>query len=197
MIEALLIAVAPPAEPVAQAAAPDCSYDLEAMLKLDQKAFDQTLPDGGWRGLYKRGCYAEAAELIREWRHAKRDHASILYTHEGQMRAFAGQTDQAVALLRLTYKPLDEDAKFGWNFCMDGTIAFLERDQKGLNKAIERLKSVPKSEAEMVYADGTPVKMKWPPNLDVLEALERCWDRSFAEAYRNEECRRVEDRSLN
>lgn len=110
---ALLLAAAQPAEP---APAPDCSYDLEAMLALDRKAFDQTLPDGGWRSLYERGCYAEAAELIRAWRHEKRDHASILYTHEGQMRAYAGQIDEAIALLLLTYKPMDRDARFGWNF---------------------------------------------------------------------------------
>lgn len=192
---ALLLAAAQPAEP---APAPDCSYDLEAMLALDRNAFDQTLPGGGWRGLHERGCYAEAAELIRAWRHEKRDHASILYTHEGQMRAYAGQTEQAIALLRLTYKPMDEDANFGWNFYMDGTIAFLDRDREALTTAIQRLKQVPKLEARVVYADGTPAKIKWPPNLDVLEALERCWERPFAEAYGVDgECRRPEDRSFN
>ena len=179
---ALLLAAAQPADP---SPAPDCSYDLEAMLALDRNAFDQTLPDGGWRDLYERGCYAEAAELIRAWRHEKRDHASILYTHEGQMRAYAGQTEQAIALLRLTYKPVDRDARFGWNFYMDGTIAFLERDREGLDTAIARLQAVPQPQgsARMVDAQGNPVEIIWPPNMNVLRAFEKCWERTYREAF--------------
>lgn len=194
---ALLLAAAQPMQTAEPAPAPDCSYDLEAMLALDRKAFDQTLPDGGWRRLYERGCYAEAAELIREWRHEKRDHASILYTHEGQMRANAGQTGQAIDLLKLVYKAADQDAA-GWNFFMDGTIAFLERDRVALKTAIERLKAIPKpTSLKAVREDGTPIKIKWPLNLDVLEAFERCWDRSYAEASAAEgDCRRPEDRTV-
>ncbi|MDR7193754.1 hypothetical protein [Luteimonas terrae] len=29
----------------------DCSVDREAMLALDEPAFDQSMPDGGWRRL--------------------------------------------------------------------------------------------------------------------------------------------------
>ncbi|MEL6529931.1 MAG: hypothetical protein AAFQ27_08205 [Pseudomonadota bacterium] len=192
---ALLLALAQP-EP-STSDAPDCSYDLDAMLVLDRQAFDQVLPDGGWRSLYNDGCFAEAAELIREWRHEKRDHASILYTHEGQMRAYAGQNEQAVALLQLTYKPADRDAA-GWNFYMDGTIAFLKRDREALGKAIERLKVVPKpASLRAVGTDGKPIKVKWPLNLDVLEAFDRCWDRSFAEASATDgDCRSPEDRTV-
>jgi hypothetical protein len=182
---ALLLAAAQPAEP---APAPDCSYDLEAMLALDRKAFDQTLPDGGWRSLYERGCYAEAAELIRTWRHDKRDHARMLYTHEGQMRAYAGQTEQAIALLELTYKAMDEDGDFGWNFYMDGTIAFLERDRKALDTAIARLEAVPRPQQSprMVDAQGKSVEIIWPPNMNVLRAFERCWERTYLEAFEKE-----------
>ncbi len=194
MIDTLLILLAA-AQSVAPAeeVEPDCAYDLEAMLELSREEFDQTLPDGGWRELYERGCYAEAAELIHEWRHEKRDHASILYTHEGQLRAYAGQTDAAIALLKLTYKPLDEDANFGWNHYMDGTIAFLERDREGLMTAMERLKAIPARDAQIVDIHGNPVEIAWPPNLDVLEAFERCWKNSFAEAYGSEVCRNRED----
>ncbi|MBI1403494.1 MAG: hypothetical protein GC147_09790 [Porphyrobacter sp.] len=192
---ALLLAAAQPAEP---APAPDCSYDLEAMLALDRQAFDQTLPDGGWRGLYERGCYAEAAELIRAWRHEKRDHTQMLYTHEGQMRAYAGQTDEAIALLRLAYKPSHQD-RAGWNFYIDGTIAFLGRDREALRFAIERLKGVPAPSAiRAVRADGSPVKVKWPLNLDILEAFERCWERTYTQATASDgECRRPEDVTIS
>ena len=185
MLPALLLAAADPAPQVAE---PDCEYELSEMLALDFKGFDQTLPDGGWRSLYERGCYEEAAELIREWRHEKRDHKSILYTHEGQMRAYAGQTEQAIALLRLTYKPMDEDAGFGWNFYMDGTIAFLTGDREAFDTAIARLRAIPDRTATMVDADGNPIQMKWPPNLHVLEAFDRCWGRSYAEANLSPEC---------
>lgn len=186
MIEALLLAAA---QPEASSPQPDCSYDLEAMLALSRDEFDQTLPDGGWRGLYKRGCFIEAAELIREWRHKKRDHSSILYTHEGQMRAYAGQTEQAITLLRLTYKPMDDDANFGWNFYMDGTIAFLERDRAAFERAKQRLEGIGGKPTAMVYADGRPAHdFKWPPNLHVLEAFERCWGKSYAEAYSGPAC---------
>ncbi|MDJ0641880.1 MAG: hypothetical protein QNJ15_03600 [Erythrobacter sp.] len=193
MFVALLLIVSEPVDLVAEAH--DCSYDLEAMLELDRIAFDQDL-DGGWRLLFNRGCHVEAAELIREWRHEKRDHASILYTHEGQMRAYAGQDREAVALLRLTYKPSDQDVS-GWNFYMDGTIAFLERNRKALLRAIERLKAVPSPNTRMVLADGSEAKIKWPLNLDVLEAFERCWERTYAEATAPEgECRRPADRTV-
>ncbi|MGB3469504.1 MAG: hypothetical protein WBA51_01620 [Erythrobacter sp.] len=186
MLASLLLAAALPASPP-EAPTPDCSYDLEAMLELDRDAFDQDM-DGGWRVLYDRGCYAEAAELIREWRHEKRDHEQMLYTHEGQMRGYAGQTQRAIALLRLNYKPMDQDAGFGWNFYMDGTIAFLERDREGLATAIERLKTIPKPSTQAVYADGSPANIRWPPNLHVLKGLERCWDKSFAEASISKQC---------
>ncbi len=194
MIEALLLAAARPAEP----SVPDCTYDLEEMLELDRHQFDQTPPDGGWRALYERGCYAEAAELIREWRHEKRDHASILYTHEGQMRAYAGQTEEAIALLKLSYKSADSDVA-GWNHYIDGTIAFLNRDREALRKAIDRLKAIPApSSLRAVREDGSAVKIKWPLNLDILEAFERCWERTYLEAEAsNRECRRPEDRTIN
>jgi hypothetical protein len=183
---ALLLAAAQPAEP---APAPDCSYDLEAMLALDRDAFDQDL-QGGWRPLsMKEGCEIAAAELIREWRHTKREHASILYWHEGQMRAFGGQTDEAIALFRLTYKPAEEDADFGWNHYVSGTIAFLEGDREQLDAAIARLKTIPEAESSsFTLPDGTVVKMSWPPNLNVLEAFERCWGKTYKEAYGTEAC---------
>ncbi len=56
----------------------DCSYDLDAMLALDQQQFDQDLK-GGSRALSSKGCHSQAAELIREWRFHKRSHENILY----------------------------------------------------------------------------------------------------------------------
>lgn len=168
---------------------PDCSYDLDAMLALDQQAFDQDM-DGGWRPLGQRdGCEAAAAELIREWRHAKRAHGSILYWHEGQMRAFAGQTEQAIALFQLTYKPPEEDADFGWNHYVSGSIAFLTRDRERLGRSIEALRTVPEPEdTSFTTPDGVVIQMDWPPNLNVLEAFDHCWEKTYREAYGTPEC---------
>ena len=183
MIEALLLTAAQPAEP----AQPDCTYDLVAMLELDRKAFDQDIPNGGWRGLSNNGCHEEAAELIREWRHEKRDHEGILYWHEGQMRAYAGQTKEAIALFELTYNPPEFDADFGWNHYVSGTIAFLRRDKDALSAAIDRLSGIPEpSDNSFARSDGTVVKMQWPPNMNVLRGFEQCWDQPYARAYGGE-----------
>ena len=164
--------------------APDCSYDLDAMLALDRNAFDQDIPSGGWRGLSNAGCYEEAAELIRAWRHEKRDHASILYWHEGQMRAFAGQTDQAIALFELTRSSIDDDADFGWNHYVDGTIAFLRGDREGLDRTMARLAMMPEpSDNSFTRADGTVIRMSWPPNMNVLKSFDACWGRPYKDAY--------------
>ena len=184
MIEALLLAAAQPTAPEPAPQTPDCSYDLDAMLALDRNGFDQDIPDGGWRGFSKAGCYEEAAELIRAWRHEKRDHASILYWHEGQMRAYAGQTKQAIALFKLTYDSQDKDAGFGWNHYVDGTIAFLSGDRDRLDTAIERLKTVPEPEnLSFTRPDGSTVTMSWPPNLNVLEGFVKCWGETYKVAY--------------
>ena len=159
------------------------------MLELDQQAFDQDM-NGGWRPLgQKEGCEVAAAELIREWRHEKRAHGSILYWHEGQMRASAGQTTQAIALFELTRKSQDFDADFGWNHYVDGTIAFLRGNKDALMRSMERLKAVPEpTNNTFTRPDGTVIKMSWPPNLNVLKAFERCWGKSYAEAYGTMAC---------
>ncbi|MEM1196764.1 MAG: hypothetical protein AAGH57_11720 [Pseudomonadota bacterium] len=188
MMAALLLAAAqadvPPETPD-----PDCSYDLDAMLALDQDAFDQDM-DGGWRPLGQiDGCEEAAAELIRTWRHKKRNHSSILYWHEGQMRAYAGQTSQAIALFELTRSSQDEDANFGWNHYVDGTIAFLRGHRRGLDRAIERLAAVPEPDQNrLINPDGTVVQIRWPPNINVLKRFEACWGQPYAQAYGSSDC---------
>lgn len=188
MLLALILAATDPAPEVAHP--PDCSYDLDAMLALDRDAFDQDM-EGGWRVLaMKDGCEIAAAELIREWRHEKRDHSTILYWHEGQMRAFGGQTSEALDLFQLTYKPPEFDADFGWNHYVSGTIAFLLRDREHLRRSITALEAVPRPDSlTMTRADGTTFEMAWPPNLDVLKAFDKCWDKTYSEAYATAQCR--------
>ena len=189
MLLTLLLAASEPID-IDPVEAPDCSYDLAAMLALDRQAFDQD-KGGGWRPLSnKQGCEIAAAELIRVWRYEKRDHASILYWHEGQMRASGGQIEEAIALFNRSYVAPELDTEFGWNHYVSGSIAFLERDRERLRSSIERLKEVPSPQnISFTRPDGTVIELDWPPNLKVLQAFERCWESSYEEAYSSAQCR--------
>ena len=161
----------------------DCSYDLDAMLALDQQQFDQD-QKGGWRTLSSKGCHSEAAELIREWRFHKRSHENILYWHKAQLRAFAGQTQQAIDLFSLTYEPgnLEEFGwthDSGWNHYVTGTIAYLYKDRKILNVSVERYKALELKKRAKQELD----QEQWPVNLRILIAFQKCFGKSYEEGY--------------
>ena len=172
---ALLAAQAAPSSP--------CQYDRARLLALDQNAFDQDMT-GGWRKLEEDGCEAEAADLVRDWRIAHNARDSILFWHEGQLRADLGQTEKAIALFRQSYKSVKQDHGMGWNFYVDGTIAFLRRDHAAFDAAKTKLAALPRP-ANFTFEgpDGKPVPVKWPLNMNVLEGLSRCWDKSYKIAY--------------
>jgi hypothetical protein len=172
---ALLAAQAAPSSP--------CQYDRARLLALDQNAFDQDM-SGGWRKLEEDGCEAEAADLVRDWRVAHNARDSILFWHEGQLRADLGQTEKAIALFRQSYKSVKQDHGMGWNFYVDGTIAFLRRDHAAFDAAKTKLAALPRP-ANFTFEgpDGKPVSVKWPLNMNVLEGLNRCWDKSYKIAY--------------
>jgi hypothetical protein len=67
--------------------------------RLKEAQFDQDIA-GGWRALANRaGCGLAAAALLRDYRKAHRNGAGLLVWHEAQLRAFAGQSRQAAALM--------------------------------------------------------------------------------------------------
>jgi hypothetical protein len=99
-----------------------CAFDRAKMLALDEREFDQDFT-GGWRTLEREECWLIAADLIRDYRIAKSPNSKILFWHEGQMRAFAGQTEPAILLFETTREPVTSDS-FGWNLYVDATIAF-------------------------------------------------------------------------
>ncbi|KAB7770588.1 hypothetical protein CKY51_04490 [Xanthomonas maliensis] len=178
----------------------DCSYDHAAMLALDENAFDQDM-QGGWRVVADRpGCALAAAELLRDYRQAHAITGGIVTWHEGQMRAQAGQSAQAIALFDQARKPAEQDLA-GWNPYVDATIAFLKRDRAGLQAARARLAAVPYPAGEgmpplkdgvIVWPaeSGRPeISMRWPPNLDVVDGLRTCYEESYAVAYGSERCR--------
>jgi len=174
MIHALLALAlqAAPADP--------CQVDNRAMMDLGYHAFDQD-PEGGWRELARRpGCEARAADLIRDHRSYAQGRMSILYWHEGQMRAGLDQTGEAIRLFEQSRKP---DDQFGWNPYVDATIAFLRGDRGALTAARERLAALPKPAdfEERTLPNG--FRLSWPPNLQVVDGLVRCFGRPYSEAY--------------
>lgn len=167
------------------AAAVDCTYDHAAMIALPQQAFDQDMT-GGWRELSTRGCEAEAADLIRDWRVANKPerNADILFWHEGQLRANLGQSAAAIVLFERARKTVEEDQGMGWNLYVDGSIAFLRRDRAAFDKSHAALAALPKpDDFDPRGPDGKPITIRWPMNLNVLDGFARCWDKPYKEAY--------------
>lgn len=166
----------------------ECDYDLKAMMELRITAFDQD-PNGGWRALARRpACKGEAAELIRIYRSRQESFLSMLFWHEGQLRASRGEIGEAVALFEKAKRPADDS---GWNAYADATIAFLKKDKAALLEARERLLQTPKPpEQQWVDANGKPrAAPKWPMNIDVVNALVACFGKSYDEAYGSTVCR--------
>ena len=157
------------------------------MLALDQADFDQDL-SGGWREVsYRAGCELAASDLLRDYRNQKlaagdKKNLNILYWHEGQMRASAGETDAALELFRQTYKQSQS-----WNYYVDGTIAFLENDRSALLAARNALAALPEPDHWDEMVRNTQEKFgfspKWPNNLNVLEGFVICFGKPYSEAY--------------
>jgi hypothetical protein len=159
-----------------------CAYDRQQMLALDQRAFDQDM-NGGWRALSRReGCALAAADLIRDYRQSHRLSDTILYWHEGQLRASAGQTETAIALFEQSRTNPDDG--YGWNAYVDATIAFLRVDRPALLAAREALARLPMPAGfAPVDTEGRPLQIRWPMNMDVVDALVACFGSSYSEAY--------------
>jgi hypothetical protein len=151
------------------------------LLDLDRNAFDQDM-EGGWRALDQRGCTAQAADLIAEYRRRHRDENTILYWHEGQLRASLGQSQRAIELFLKTRHPEPDD--FGWNFYVDATLAFLRHDRNGLVAARRALAALPKpADFHPTDVAGRPIHLDWPPNLAAVDGLVACFGKGYAEAY--------------
>lgn len=174
-----------------RAAAPDCTHDRERLLALDEDAFDQDMR-GGWRPLGGRpGCELAAADLLRDYRARHGSTAGILFWHEGQLRAFAGQRAQAATLMEASRRAPGVPDGGGWNPYLDATVAYLRGDRAAFDAARARLAALPPvAEAgvkdgvmETDLPDGSKMRMRWPPNIDVVDGLGKCFDKPYGEAY--------------
>jgi hypothetical protein len=187
----LALQAATPAATAPAAATPanPCPFDFNASLALGQDAFDQDM-NGGWRALAQRpGCEGVAADLIHAYRANLESHLSILYWHEGQLRADVGQYPEAIRLMEQSRKP---DDRFGWNPYVDATVAFLRGDRAALVLARDRLAALPRPAGFEDRTLPNGLHVTWPMNLAVVDGLVRCFGRPYREAYSISECRAPE-----
>lgn len=171
-----------------QSAVADCRQPDAAMLALSVHEFDQT--PAGWRSLDAEGCEAVGADAIARYRAANREglegeDLGTLIWHEGQLRAAAGQTEAAIALM-LEARQEESDAIQPY---VDATVAFLRRDREALLAARERLLALPVPDYFAAAVERHRVNYPdypaptWPLNRDKVEGFVACFDRPYREAY--------------
>lgn len=110
------------------------------------------------------------------------------------MLASAGMNELAIpALEAARMDPALDPA--GWNHYVDATIAFLAGDREALEQARDRLAAVPFDGTSGLppLVDGfielptqpgqPPLRMRWPPNIEVVEGLLNCFGKSYNDAY--------------
>ena len=160
--------------------APACFHsrnEAEALLQLDEDAFDQDL-EGGWRTIAERNegaCMVVAADLILDYiaRHpGGLEREYLAHWHAGQMLALAGEDERALNQFRLSFRTRDVASMPArmWNTYAGGTIAFMEGDRETLEEARDDLPTGPYT------------------NRDVLTGLLNCFGEPYSVAY-GSECR--------
>lgn len=154
----------------------NCTLSAEKrdqLLELDYKAFDQTLPDGGWRGL--NSCSLVARDLIDAYLNKrdsslKTDEVRTLIWHSGQLAADAGEYMDAASRMARTLRGDEKPgAAFQWNAYVRASIAFLNRSRETLE--IER---------ELLAQGLSPLNRL---NVRTVDRLIRCFDSSYHDAY--------------
>jgi hypothetical protein len=189
MVLFVLLAAPMTATPTTAAAEPDaCAYDKAKMLAMDLHTFDQTA--AGWRSMGERkGCEIAGADLIAAYRAAYNDaiaydaQITILYWHEGQLRAIAGDYPDAIRAMEAS-RQADSEV---WNLYVDGTIAFLHQDRAGLIAARKTMLSLPRPAAYAQFDQERQAKglgpLAWPTNIKVIEGLIGCFGEPYSVAY--------------
>lgn len=124
---------------------------LEAFLRLSYIAFDETEPKGGWRDLYARECYLEAAKIIDVYQlhHLATLTAAekrMLTWHAGQNYANEGLKDVALTRFKQCFDPQEKaQDEIQWNAYVKGTIAFIEGNTDELKSTRDELAKMKKA----------------------------------------------------
>ncbi len=176
--------------------APLCEMDWAALLAMSPETFDQDL-NGGWRPWADiPACLPAVADLLRDYRLENpglpEDDLNLIQHHEYQIRASDGQTKKAIELLKELIATEENHAGLLYK---RAALAFLEKDRPALLAARAELANLPMPPyfAAMAqdwnekYPDSKP--LVWPVNLDVVDALITCFDKTYAVAYGDYACR--------
>ncbi len=178
---------------VLAAETPSCGEDREALLALDFWTFDQDPERGVRRIANQPGCGLIAADLVRDYHARLRDRGeavvidtpqgkvtlsetgetTTLYWHEGQLRAFEGEIQQAIVLFELSLKP-EATNFYGWNDYVRASVAFLIKDRPAFDNAHTAL------------AKASPNGF----NTHVIGGLAACFDKDYSTAYESDACNR-------
>ncbi len=147
--------------------------EREALLKLDYKAFDQTLPDGGWRKY--QNCPRMTRDLIDAYTAAhlsilEKRQRDILIWHSGQISGFLGDYSKAISSMKQTLKEIEKPTDaFLWNPYVRATIAFLSGDKSSL--LLER---------QNLSQGSSPFNHM---NLRIVDSFVRCFGSPYKVAY--------------
>ncbi len=103
------------------------SAEFGRLMALSQKDFDQDFK-GGWRSIDEKDeCSNAAGELIKAYILYSAPHAPkslrILRWHAGQVKAGAGQTNEAIAFFAGSYNPDPYKGKY-WNLYVERQSLF-------------------------------------------------------------------------
>jgi hypothetical protein len=145
----------------------------DALLKLDYKSFDQTLPDGGWRKY--QACEELTRDLVdaytqKHFATLEKQQRDVLIWHSGQLSGFLGDYPRAIASMEQTFRDTEKSTDaFLWNPYAKATIAFLKKDKPALL-----------SERKKLARGSSPYNHM---NLRKVDALVRCFESSYQAAY--------------
>ncbi len=153
-------------------AADSCGELYEKHLKTDMKLsyqdFDQT-ETKGFRAL-AGNCPKEAADLILAYIKTNDAKEGLLIWHVAQLRATAGQTNEAISYAEKSLRSDKQDmaSKFRWNDYVKATIGFLKKDKAMLKKHRDAVAK----DKEKAFGNAI--------NLRMLDALLGNFEKSYA-----------------
>lgn len=147
--------------------------DKVANRKLSFQQFDQeNATRSNARSLGESGCWREAAEATADYlmngpEAGPNEHRMLVF-HLGQQLALAGEERGALIFI-LSSQAEGQRGELNWNDYVKGTAAFLRKDLGALQAARDAVLASP----------GEGNRM----NGSVLEALVRCFDKTYSLAY--------------
>jgi hypothetical protein len=134
------------AGPAHASTSPACAAQLKevapAALELEYTQFEKQ-NGKGFHLLAEKGCHQEAGDLIEQYMGRNKNTPVFLHWHLAQMRAMAGQKEEAIKHARATLwsEAAASGQGFKWNDYVLGTIAFLEGDKAKLIEHRDRVGS--------------------------------------------------------